>query len=89
MAAGKPVIASNVGGVRFLVEDGVTGYVTAPDDTAQQAAHLRSVLAESELNRAMGQAGRAAARQRFHPDVVTAQTINVYQKAISDQRKSL
>jgi len=89
MAAGKPVIASNVGGVRFLVEDGVTGYVTAPDDTAQQAARLRSVLAESELNRAMGQAGRAAARQRFHPDVVTAQTINVYQKAISDQRKSL
>ena len=88
MAASKPVVASDVGGVRYLVEDGVTGYVVAPDDAARQAAGLRNMLAEDTLSQAMGQAGRAAALDRFHPDKVTEQTLAVYEQAIATQRRN-
>ncbi len=88
MAAGKPVVASDVGGVRYLVEEGVTGYVVAPDDIARQAEALRHVLAEDALSRAMGQAGRTAALERFHPDKVTEQTLAVYKQAIAAQRRN-
>lgn len=87
MAAGKPVVASDVGGVRYLVEDGVTGFIAPPDDPARQAEALYRVLADDRLSRALGQAGREAARNRFHPDQVTAQTIAVYEQAIAEQRR--
>ncbi|MEZ4771476.1 MAG: glycosyltransferase family 4 protein, partial [Caldilineales bacterium] len=86
MAAGKPVVASDVGGVRYLVNDGVTGFVVAPDDPSGQAAALHRVLSDSQLSTSMGQAARSAALARFHPDQVTEQTLAVYQQAIASQR---
>ncbi len=86
LAAGKPVVASDVGGVRYLVEDGVTGFVLQPDDPAGQAAALQRALQDDRLRCAMGEAARAAALARFHPDQVTAQTLAVYQQAIASQR---
>lgn len=86
MAAGKPVVASAVGGVPTLVQDGVTGFVTRADDPAGQAAALQRILQDDTLRRAMGEAARAAALARFHPDQVTAQTLAVYQQAIASQK---
>ena len=88
MAAGKPVVASDVGGVRYLVEDGATGYVVQADDSAGQATALQRVLAGDMLRRSMGAAARGAALARFHPDQVTAQTLAVYEQAIASQRSS-
>lgn len=61
-AAGKPGIASRVGGVPEIVDDGNTGILVPPDDTAALARALTLLLGDTDLRRRMG----AAARRRVH-----------------------
>jgi glycosyltransferase involved in cell wall biosynthesis len=63
MAAGLPVVASAVGGVPELVEDGVTGELFPVGDHRALAAHLVRILGSPELAARMGAAARAAAEQ--------------------------
>jgi glycosyltransferase involved in cell wall biosynthesis len=67
MAAGTPVVATRVDGLPELVEDGVTGALVEPGDTAALAVAVLRVLAQREV---MGAAARAAA-ERFGADVYT------------------
>ena len=64
-AAGKPVVATDVGGVSEVVRDGSTGYtVPAGDDVAVTAAVV-SLLKDPDRARDMGDAGAAHVRSRF------------------------
>jgi glycosyltransferase involved in cell wall biosynthesis len=65
MAAGLPVVASDVGGVGELVADGETGLLVASADPARLAEALRSLLADPGLRKRLGAAGQARARERF------------------------
>ena len=65
MAAGLPVVASDVGGVGELVVDGETGLLVPPADPGRLADALRRVLGDAALRRRLGAAGRARARERF------------------------
>jgi glycosyltransferase involved in cell wall biosynthesis len=60
MAAARPVVSTNVGGVRDVVADGVAGLLTPSGDAAAFAGALRAVLADEPRRVAMGQAGRAS-----------------------------
>ncbi len=64
LACGTPVIATNEGGVREIIEDGVTGYLT--DDTPEALAlGMRSILEHPTRGRQMGLAGHAHILQHF------------------------
>ncbi len=65
MNAGTPVVATRVGGLAEVVEDGVTGRLVAPGDPAALAAAVLEVLDRHE---AFGAAGRERAK-RWHADV--------------------
>jgi len=65
MAAGLPVVASAVGGVPEIVEDGATGLLVPPGDAAALAATLEQLLADAELRRRLGAAGRERVRVWF------------------------
>lgn len=65
MASGKPVIASRVAGVAELVEDGVSGYVVPPGDTATLAARMGALLDDADLRARMGAAGREKVKAEF------------------------
>ena len=67
-AAGKAVVATDVGGVRHVVEDGVTGWLVPSGDGPAVAAAIRAALADRRRLAAFGQAGRAAVRERFGKD---------------------
>ena len=54
MACGTPVVASQVGGLAFLVQDGVTGYTVPVDDPKALASRLAKILCDPELRRKMG-----------------------------------
>ena len=76
MAAGRPVVASRVGGMDELVEDGVTGRLAANDPDAMAAA-LASVLTGGAAE-AMGAAGRRRARGYLSADRLAADTAAAY-----------
>jgi glycosyltransferase involved in cell wall biosynthesis len=59
MALARPVVASRVGGLAEAVEDGRTGLLVGPGDTAALAAALARLLREPELRARLGAAGPA------------------------------
>lgn len=81
MAMGRPVVASRVGGIPDLVEDGRTGLLVPPGDAEALARALERLIADPAAARAMGQAGRARYEQRFTMDRVARDTERVYDEA--------
>jgi glycosyltransferase involved in cell wall biosynthesis len=61
MAAGLPVIASRVGGLREIVDDGTTGLLVAPGDVDELATSIRRVLSDPALAGRMSERAREAA----------------------------
>ncbi len=82
MAHGRPVVAGDVGGLRDLVVDGETGYLVPPRDVAALRAALERLLADRELRRRLGAAGRERARTHFSWAAVTDATLAVYGEAL-------
>jgi glycosyltransferase involved in cell wall biosynthesis len=68
MAAGRAVVATDVGSVRDLVEDGVTGRVVPRRDPAALAEAMAALLLDESKRQAMGEAGRARVRERYPLD---------------------
>lgn len=64
-AAGRPIVATNVGGVARVVLDGRTGMLTAPGDPTAVAAALARLLQDPALRVRMGDEGRAHVRRSF------------------------
>ncbi|WP_442787123.1 glycosyltransferase family 4 protein [Flavobacterium suncheonense] len=65
MLAQKPVIGSDHGGLREIIENKGTGYLIAPNDVSELSAVLRKLIAYPELRIQMGQKGYERARQNF------------------------
>ena len=81
MAAGLPVVASDIPGYREVVRDGVEGLLVPPDDPAALAAAVRRLLRDPDLAGALAAAGRARAGD-FSWDRVLPQVEDVYRQAI-------
>ncbi|MDH4176400.1 MAG: glycosyltransferase family 4 protein [Thermoleophilia bacterium] len=65
LAASRPVVATKVGGVPDVVEDGVTGYLVRRGDTHAVAERLEMLARDEGRRRAMGEAGRARVLERY------------------------
>ncbi len=72
MAGRLPVIATRVGGVAELVEDGVSGLLVAPSDAGGLAAAIARLAADPALRARMGEAGRAKVAAEFDVDAGAA-----------------
>ena len=83
MAHGRPVVASAVGGLLDLVEDGVTGLLVPPGDPIALRAALERLLGDPALRERMGAAARERARERFSWAAATAATLLAYRAAAS------
>ncbi|MFE0920122.1 MULTISPECIES: glycogen synthase [Streptomyces] len=80
MACGTPVVASRVGGIPEVVEDGVTGLLVPLDDDFESglARALDAVAGDPEAARRMGEAGRERAVGEFGWDAVARRTVRLY-----------
>jgi glycosyltransferase involved in cell wall biosynthesis len=79
MAAGRPVVATAVGGVPDAVEHGVTGLLVPEGDDQELANALISLLRDRTARERMGTRGAERARQLYHVDVVLGELQSLYQ----------
>src|SRR5208283_5568605 len=73
MAAGVPVVASRVGGIPDLVENGKTGWLFDPRKGDDMIAAIARLLAEPVLGRTFAAEAKRRAQERFHPLAVARQ----------------
>ena len=83
LAAGRPIVATDVGGSRTAIDDGVNGFVVPQqDDVSEMAAKVSLLLADRALRKRMGDASYRKA-QDFSLDTMVQGTIDVYETVIS------
>jgi glycosyltransferase involved in cell wall biosynthesis len=81
MACGRAVVATDVGDVPFLVENGKTGFVVARGDDAKLLDRLLTLITNRDLCRRMGEAGRAKAEREFGLHRLVEKTMIAYTEA--------
>jgi len=77
MACGKPVVASQIGGLAYLVQDGETGFSVPVDDPVELANRLTSLLQDPDLRDRMGKQAVNVA-QEYAWEKISARLISVY-----------
>ncbi|MBV8990914.1 MAG: glycosyltransferase [Solirubrobacterales bacterium] len=82
MAAGKPVVATRVGGLPDLVEDGVTGVLVEPRSPTHLARAIGDLLARPERATEMGARGKERQRSEFTIDVTLARLEALYHQLL-------
>ena len=85
MAAGLPVVATDVGDVARLVEHGVTGLVVPAKDPDALAAALRALLVDPQLRRSMGAAARRRVEEQFSAQICAEALCEVYAEALGSR----
>lgn len=82
LAAGRPVVATAVGGVAAVVVDGVSGLLVPAGTAVGMATSIRRLLDEPELARRLGAAGRDLVRQQFDQSRLVSDTRRLYDELL-------
>ena len=82
MAAGLPVVASGVDGLKEVVANQVTGLLVPPKDSAALAHAIAQILKTPQLGAQMGAAGRRRAQERFSGEGMTRHLESLYLSAV-------
>ena len=82
MLQGKPVIASRIGGIPEIVDDGKTGLLFEPGNHEDLARKIKKLWDNPELCRKMGQAGREKVLKEYSPEKYYSRLMGVYYTAI-------
>jgi glycosyltransferase involved in cell wall biosynthesis len=82
MAAARPVVATDVGGVSDAVHHGETGILVPPSNPGRLAAAIEDLLLDPGRRCALGAAGRDRARDRYHAGAVVASLEALYDKLL-------
>jgi glycosyltransferase involved in cell wall biosynthesis len=82
MAAARPVVATDVGGVRWMVQDLITGFIVPSEDEAAMAEALGTLIANPARRQHMGESARALALERFRPRQVAEKTTAFYRQVV-------
>ena len=87
MAAGAPVVATGVGGIPEIVDDGRTGLLTRPDDLEGLTSALRSLLEDEDRARSMGAEARSEAHRRFGRGAMQVSLAALYERLAAAGRR--
>lgn len=72
MASGVPIVASDVGALRELIEDGRTGFLVPPGDDVALAESIRKLLSDDSLRKQMAERSRVAVEEAYRLDASVA-----------------
>jgi glycosyltransferase involved in cell wall biosynthesis len=85
-AAGKPTIASRIGGLQDSVVDGETGFLVPPGDRPALARAMRRLIDDEELRERMGAAAATRQAELYTPHTVIPQYEQAYELALEQRR---
>src|SRR5437588_1534834 len=83
MAVEVPVIASRVGGLPEVVDDGETGFLSTVGDVDKMADDALKLLTDPQLRRTMGKRARASAIERYSTDKIIPKYIQFYERVLA------
>ncbi|MDH5644411.1 MAG: glycosyltransferase family 4 protein [Candidatus Heimdallarchaeota archaeon] len=83
MAAGIPVVATNVGGVKYMIENGMSGYCVELENSEEMIDSIKRLWIDPELRKKMGDRGKVIATKRWKPSVIANKTRETYRKLVS------
>ena len=83
MGAGKPVVATDVGGAREAIREGRTGFLVEPKDFQSMAARLMELLEDGNVAETMGQAGRRVIEEEFSCEAQLRKTEELFERLLS------
>ena len=83
MASGKPVIGSDVGGMKEIIVHGKTGFRVQPKNSKQLSEYIIKVLTDESLKNRLGINARLRATETYSTEVVCNKIEEIYFKAIS------
>lgn len=82
MAAKKPVIASNVPGVRAVLDNNLNGFLTEPKNIEEISSKIRLLLENEDLSVKMGHNGRKKVEEKYSWDKIVKNLENLYEDCI-------
>jgi glycosyltransferase involved in cell wall biosynthesis len=83
MAAGRPVVATDVGGAKEAILENETGYTVPPGDDELMAARIIALLRDPAKARAMGEKGKRVVEEKFSSEALLKNTTALYEKLSS------
>jgi glycosyltransferase involved in cell wall biosynthesis len=87
LAAERPIVASDVGGVPEIIENGVNGLLVAPGDPSKLAEACLQLLKNNELSRKIVLAGSKTVQQRFNIDSQIRQLSRMYEELTTNAKR--
>lgn len=81
-AAGVPLVASRIGGIPEVIEDGVTGLLVPPEDPAALAAAIEATLADPAAAATRARAARKRCEERFSHSVAIGRLLALYDELL-------
>ncbi|MDD3723045.1 MAG: glycosyltransferase family 4 protein [Lutibacter sp.] len=83
MAMQKPIVASNIGWAKEIIDDGVDGFLVNPTAHATYANKIIALLENPELQKQFGVAARKKVAQKFSIEIVAQQSLTFYEKILA------
>jgi glycosyltransferase involved in cell wall biosynthesis len=84
MAAGRPVVATDVGGAGEAVVEGETGYLVQSDDDTAMAAHILDLLENEDKANEMGERGRKLVSEKFSEEIQLRAILKLYDSVLGE-----
>ena len=82
MASGTPVVASRIGGLPEVIEDGVTGFLVEPGDVEELRARLEEILGDARLSERLGRNARERVLEAFTWTACAERCLGVYSELV-------
>jgi glycosyltransferase involved in cell wall biosynthesis len=85
MAAGLPIVATKVGGIPSVVQDGTTGILVSPADAVELANGILGLLRSDQLAKQMGTAGQQRVRAKFSEREMAERITGLYTRLLAGE----